>query len=277
MLDEIGGHFAEEAIEMVRKGVKMQGTGDNWDFRIMAHDMRKDNQNKDMHYFASNLVFDRVPTPDNLSVTPKHDIKSLQNSAFLLTAAESKKLLEDYKVIISRILVKYLPAFTVFKNIVLAHIDHAYQDEMSKKSVIVPLPIQMKDEKNYADVVDILSSYEDAIEDIYVKAGVIKKPDDGKVEKLKENTISPHSRPDQPGAHVTSSDSSDHMKGISVPFGGDQLTRVRFAGAKDLRAGAHTAKDRFDHCSPFKIELWHTKASFLQVNIILKIKIPLNG
>ena len=82
-----------------------------------------------MHYFASNLVFDRVPTPDNLSVTPKHDIKSLENSAFLLTAAESKKLLEDYKVIISRTLTRYLPAFSVFKNIVPTHIDHAYQDD----------------------------------------------------------------------------------------------------------------------------------------------------
>lgn len=269
MLDEIGGHFADEAVEMVKKGCKMQGTGDNWDFRITAHDMRKEHQNKDMHYFASNLIFDRVPTPDHLSVAPKHDIKSLKNSAFLLSTVESKKLWENYKVIISRILVEYLPAFSIFKNIVPTHIDHAHQDEMSKKSVIVPLPIQMKDEKNYADVVDILSAYENAIEDIYVKAGVIKEPDKEVIRSgsLKDNTTLSHSRPDQPGAHVTSEDSSDHMKGISVPFGGDQLTRVRFAGAKDLCAGAHTAKDRFDHCSPFKIELWHTKASFLQVKI----------
>ena len=124
--------------------------------------------------------------------------------------------------------------------------------------------MQLKDEKKYSDVVYILDYYEDELEDIYTKAKVIEKPTKQK-EQQPVSIEAQSSLPDQPRAHYNKVDENDHMKVVSVPFGGDQMTRARFAGAKDLRAGSHTAKERLNHCSPLVSELFHTKMSYLQV------------
>lgn len=78
--------------------------------------------------------------------------------------------------------------------------------------------------------------------------------------------INAPSRPDQPASHVPPvPDCAKPLCGVKVPCIGDQLTRVRFAEAKDLRAGCHTSKDRLDHLYPFRCAAWHTKRSFLKV------------
>ena len=78
-----------------------------------------------------------------------------------------------------------------------------------------------------------------------------------------------HSRPDQLGSHVPPTSSvDDPLHGIRVPIFGDQLTRVRLAGAKDLRVGWHTAQQRFDHLYPICIVDWHTKRSYLKVKSV---------
>ena len=233
--------------------------------KIHVHDMRSTNQNQDLHYFASNLLVERVPCQNLSTTSPRRDIRTLPNSVFLLNNEEEIKLREDFKVLIGRVIVSSIPGLSFLKSVVPDHIPHIYQKEMSEQSVIVPLPMQLKDEKKYSDVVDILDYYENEVEDIYAKAGVIKKP--AKVPNAPQPALieGQSSLPDQPRAHFNKVDENDHMKVISVPFGGDQLTRVRFAGAKDLRAGSHTSKERLDHCSPFVSELFHTKMSYLQV------------
>ena len=122
--------------------------------------MPSTHQNTYLHYFASNLIVERVPCYNLSTTSPQKDILSLPNSTFLLSSAE------DFKVLVARVLVTNIPQLSFLKSIVPQHISHKYQQEMAKKSTIIPLPMQMKDEKKYEDVVDILDSYEQELEDI---------------------------------------------------------------------------------------------------------------
>lgn len=262
----LGNHYSDRLVNEVKAGHKLQGTGDNWDMMIRVHEMQSDHQNVDLHYFASNLIVEKVPCQNLSKKALQKDINSLPNEVFLLKEIEASKLKEDFKVLVGRILLQHIPSLAFLKSIIPQHIKHKYYNEMSRKSTIVPLPMQFKDKKRYEDIVDILDFYEQEIDDIYSKAGKIQKPNPP-VKELRQSTATlPHAAgPDQPCGNFNQADDEDHMKGISVPFGGDQMTRVRFAGGKDLRSGAHTAKERFDHVCPFVSELFHTKMAYLQV------------
>ena len=115
MLDIIGGHFADEVVGAVSCGKNIQGTGDNWDMKLRAHDMPSTNQNTDLHYFASNIIVERVPSANLSNVSPQIEIQSLQNNTFLLDDNEAKKLRDDMKVLVGRILIQKIKNLSFLK------------------------------------------------------------------------------------------------------------------------------------------------------------------
>ena len=130
MLDIIGGHFADELVTAVSGGKKIQGTG-------LGHETTNTtNPNTGLHYFASNLVVERVPCGNLSSVSPQLEISSYQNKAFLLDSNDGKKLRDDMKVLVGRILIQKTQNLSFFKQAIPKYIAHQYQNEMSEKSVI---------------------------------------------------------------------------------------------------------------------------------------------
>ena len=116
------------------------------------------------------------------------------------------------------------------KAVIPEHISHEYSQQMSEKSTIVSLTIINANESKYDDCVKILKTYEKWIAEIYVQAGLLDE-------------ILPHTdNPPIPEGPAASGQTNAHrqdihddpMRDVKIAFAGDQLTHVRFAGAKDL-------------------------------------------
>ena len=259
LLQLLGGHFSDSVVERIKRGSVFRGTGDNWDLRVLAGHMRKDIQNMDLHLFAFNLIENRVNFNHLPNDTPKGNIANFPRRNFSLSVTEWKMYAETAKVIVGRIILEFFPKFKCLKSVIPSHIPHVYSNEMAKKSNIVNLPIINANEAKYEDCVQILRTYEKWIAEIYVKAGLLEKIPDIENPPVPEGPATTG----QTQAHCVDTP-DDPMKEMQIAFAGDQLTRVRFAGAKDLLSGSHTPSDRFEHCSPFKAVMWHTRASLLQ-------------
>ena len=175
---------------------------------------------------------------------------------------EMSKIKDRYKVLIAKILLEKFQMFSNAKSFISVTTDCEYADLTSERSEIVTLPVLLKNEKKYSDCVDILDQLEEWTHEIYEASGLS--------EKMSSSPSPPvtaeHVHPDQPGSHVPPAVlEDDPLSGVKIPCFGDELTRVRFAGARDLRAGAHSARQRLDHLYPYRIIGWHTERSYLKV------------
>ena len=268
VLDDIGESFLTRAVELVKSGHNFVFVLDNIDWEEKVHDMRKENQNKSVHAMATSIVFSRVSLPQSLPNThPQQDLRKCNvRQVVNLSSTEIDTIRMRYRVIVQNLLLQQFPAFESFKPSSPLTTYCQYAENMSEKSETVTMPVLLKDEKKYAECVDVLDQLEQWVYDIYSAAGLRQTRTDSDP-PISPPVISTYSsRPDQPASHVPPSPCDDDpLRGIRIPCFGDQLTRVRFAGAKDLRAGCHTAKQRLDHLYPFCIADWHTKRSFLKV------------
>ena len=96
--------------------------------------MTPDNQNIDYHWCNHNTYQDRVNPkhlPDEGSIA---GLQENSNSTFLSSLTDQKALLNDFTVLIGRVLVEHLTAFEIFKDVVPIHIKHKSSDILKNKT-----------------------------------------------------------------------------------------------------------------------------------------------
>lgn len=111
--------------------------GDNVDLEQTSRIQSHKKTNKSLHWFQLYAVKDRVTCDQSLSDQPQKSLANLQMKEFLPTRNVHNLLLNDFIILISRVVVQYLPAYKQFLKAVNYHIPHAHSAEMAKKSEVV--------------------------------------------------------------------------------------------------------------------------------------------
>ena len=75
------------------------------------------------------------------------------------------------KLLVARILVEFLPFLKPFAKFIEPSIKHKHSEE-TKKSIVVNLPIIMKDKKKYSECVEIVDQLETWVEEIMTAANL---------------------------------------------------------------------------------------------------------
>ena len=123
LLDEIGDHFMDHAVQLVKSGVQFVYVLDNIDWEEKAHDVRTDSQNKSVHAVASSVVFCHIPSSDLPDDGPQKDLETCHvREVVKLSQAEKNSIRHRYRILLARILFEHFPELCIFQPYIYLHI-----------------------------------------------------------------------------------------------------------------------------------------------------------
>ena len=228
MMEIIGGKFNESVIELVRQNRRFRLIGDNINWTVGVHDQRVDHRGHMEHAFGSAVLVQNVDFSACDDDAPLSHFEDTPCQQFIPTTDDRALYKYDYTVLMSRVVLQFLPFFNMFEDIIPEKLSKPCDQNLKTKTKVIPLPVLYKNEQKHQDVVEILAFYENIVSD---------------------------------ACDATGKDMSD----LFIHIGGDQLTRERFSTAKTLRAHEDDRKDRFENLSPITFEFFHMHMNFLSM------------
>lgn len=134
--------------------MELRATFDNFDFKMLANIILTNHTNSDFLWITQYFTFNRVSSAglDDTKPLVVEINTYFSNSNYLLSKEELQLFRKEFIVLVSRVLVEFFPCLNPLKPLIPKHIQHHYSEEMSKKSVIINLPLVPYNQTKHPDV-----------------------------------------------------------------------------------------------------------------------------
>ncbi len=228
LVNLFSGHFNKQLINNIKEGKRLRLVGDNVDVTFGVKYERLHKHVHMEHWFGSVAIFQQPLFADLPATRPQLDLMTTSNDLFMLTNEDLTRMKHNFILHIGKIGVKHLPCLKVFKRVIPKHILGTDSTKLATKADIVPLECLPYNETQYSESIKILESYDKLIRSSFSEA----------------DTEIPMGR---------------------IHIGGDQKTRERFSGSKNVLAGCVTDEERCTVLGPITFEMFHFKMKVLNV------------
>ena len=114
-----------------------QIVGDNVGIYQHASHQSMQRKNRDHHWFHLYAALNRVNSTHLPDDKPIALVANLPLQTFIPSIEECNQLREEFRVLISRVIVENLPYFKEMESIIQRHIKHKYSSIMKQKSQLV--------------------------------------------------------------------------------------------------------------------------------------------
>lgn len=158
-----------QIIQDIASGLDGKLNGDNLDIRVTTNDLRLTNRDKDLHFFESDFVMNRIKVGNDSKKANLNPTYTAQN--FLPNDDEISAYKESLKILLGRDIQHHMSEFQWMRHCLPKNIPHNLSHVMSKKSNIHLLPVSLSNETSYGGCLKILDEYTEMVNRWYTKAG----------------------------------------------------------------------------------------------------------
>ncbi|CAC5417649.1 unnamed protein product [Mytilus coruscus] len=154
--------FTTTADEAISENTSFEIVMDNLNCRQKTRHKTLETSNKTHNLVHSIAVQHRITDNTKDALHPQADILSIHNEAFIPNHEDYEALHSNFRTLIKRALVEFVPALKDSQDLVEFHIQHPYSELSAKKNNVIPLGILEKDEnitEQMIQVVEHLQQY----------------------------------------------------------------------------------------------------------------------